>query len=239
MQPTGPDATASSSCSKCARSASRPTSIAPVYLPRADVPEEKKAEAGKIFSALKEKIFRDEMLDARRRPDGRKFDEIREIWGEAGVLPRTHGSALFTRGETQALVTVTLGTKDDEQRVSPLVQPHVEMGKPGWVLVSLASRSDDVLVIGAGRRGILARIVFSRVSRHCLAHAQCPVLAVPPPELRRGRLRWTFRHRPLTVEQLLQWQVSSTPGRSWMTRSRHRLSCSVVARVSEVMLRIR
>lgn len=122
---------------------------------------------------------------------------------------------------------------------SPLVQPHVEMGKPGWVLVSLASRSDDVLVIGAGRRGILARIVFSRVSRHCLAHAQCPVLAVPPPELRRGRLRWTFRHRPLTVEQLLQWQVSSTPGRSWMTRSRHRLSCSVVARVSEVMLRIR
>ena len=85
-----------------------------------DVPDEKKAEAGKIFSALKEKIFRDEMLDARRRPDGRKFDEIREIWGEAGVLPRTHGSAIFTRGETQALVTVTLGTKDDEQRVELL-----------------------------------------------------------------------------------------------------------------------
>ncbi len=56
------------------------------------------------------------MLDARRRPDGRKFDEVRAIWGETGVLPRTHGSALFTRGETQALVTVTLGTKDDEQR---------------------------------------------------------------------------------------------------------------------------
>jgi len=85
-----------------------------------DVPDEKKAEAGKIFSALKEKIFRDEMLDARRRPDGRRFDEIREIWGEAGVLPRTHGSAIFTRGETQALVTVTLGTKDDEQRVELL-----------------------------------------------------------------------------------------------------------------------
>jgi polyribonucleotide nucleotidyltransferase len=85
-----------------------------------DAPDEKKAEAGKIFSALKEKIFRDEMLDARRRPDGRRFDEIRAIWGEAGVLPRTHGSALFTRGETQALVTVTLGTKDDEQRVELL-----------------------------------------------------------------------------------------------------------------------
>jgi len=85
-----------------------------------EAPEEQKAEAGKIFDALKERIFRDEMLEARRRPDGRAFDEIRDIWGEAGVLPRTHGSALFTRGETQALVTVTLGTKDDEQRVELL-----------------------------------------------------------------------------------------------------------------------
>jgi polyribonucleotide nucleotidyltransferase len=58
-------------------------------------PEEQKDEAGKIFKHLKERIFRDEMLDARRRPDGRKFDEVRDIWGEAGVLPRTHGSALF------------------------------------------------------------------------------------------------------------------------------------------------
>ena len=62
------------------------------------------------------------MLEARRRPDGRAFDEVRAIWGEAGVLPRTHGSSLFTRGETQALVTVTLGTKDDEQRVE-LLEP--------------------------------------------------------------------------------------------------------------------
>jgi polyribonucleotide nucleotidyltransferase len=85
-------------------------------------PDDKKEEAGKLFDLLKEKIFRDEMLDARRRPDGRAFDEIRSIWGEAGVLPRTHGSALFTRGETQALVTITLGTKDDEQRVE-LLEP--------------------------------------------------------------------------------------------------------------------
>ncbi len=82
--------------------------------------DEQKAEADKIFHALKERVFRDEMLDNRRRPDGRAFDEIRHIWGEAGVLPRTHGSALFSRGETQALVTVTLGTKDDEQRVEML-----------------------------------------------------------------------------------------------------------------------
>jgi polyribonucleotide nucleotidyltransferase len=74
-------------------------------------------EASDLFDRLKERIFRDEMLKARRRPDGRAFDEIRNIDVEVGVLPRTHGSALFTRGETQALVTVTLGTKDDEQRI--------------------------------------------------------------------------------------------------------------------------
>ncbi len=75
------------------------------------------AEAGKAFDALKERIFRDEMLKERRRPDGRAFDQIRPITCEVGVLPRTHGSAIFTRGETQALVTTTLGTKDDEQRI--------------------------------------------------------------------------------------------------------------------------
>jgi polyribonucleotide nucleotidyltransferase len=74
-------------------------------------------EAGKTFDYLKERIFRDEMLKARRRPDGRAFDQIRPITCEVNVLPRTHGSAIFTRGETQALVTTTLGTKDDEQRI--------------------------------------------------------------------------------------------------------------------------
>src|SRR6185295_10711853 len=81
-----------------------------------------RAEAGKVFNILKEEIFRDEMLNEKRRPDGRAFDEIREITIETGLLPRTHGSALFTRGETQALVTVTLGTKDDEQRIE-LLEP--------------------------------------------------------------------------------------------------------------------
>src|SRR5205807_708453 len=66
------------------------------------------------------RIFRDEMLKDRRRPDGRRFDEVRNISVEVGVLPRTHGSSLFTRGETQALVTATLGTKDDEQRIELL-----------------------------------------------------------------------------------------------------------------------
>ena len=79
--------------------------------------EVEKAEAGKVFDTLKERVFRDQMLKEHRRPDGRAFDQIRSIWNEVGVLPRTHGSAIFTRGETQALVTTTLGTKDDEQRI--------------------------------------------------------------------------------------------------------------------------
>jgi polyribonucleotide nucleotidyltransferase len=84
--------------------------------------EEQQEEAAKCYDALKERIFRDEMLKNHRRPDGRAFDEIRQITVETGVLPRTHGSALFTRGETQALVTVTLGTKEDEQRIE-LLEP--------------------------------------------------------------------------------------------------------------------
>jgi polyribonucleotide nucleotidyltransferase len=72
------------------------------------------------FDRLKEEIFRDEMLNKRRRPDGRAFDEVRNIAVEVGLLPRTHGSGLFTRGETQALVTATLGTKEDAQRIELL-----------------------------------------------------------------------------------------------------------------------
>ena len=86
------------------------------------------SEAKELFDRLKERIFRDEMLKDRRRPDGRKFDEIRKIEIEVGVLPRTHGSCLFTRGETQALVTTTLGTKDDEQRIE-LMDPLGDKSK--------------------------------------------------------------------------------------------------------------
>ena len=71
----------------------------------------------RIFGDLKEKIFRDDILRKRERPDRRKFDTIRPIWIETRILPRTHGSAVFTRGETQALVTATLGTSEDVQRL--------------------------------------------------------------------------------------------------------------------------
>ena len=78
---------------------------------------ERKAQAKRVFKGLKEKILRDEVLEQGQRLDGRRFDEIRNIWSEIGVLPRVHGSAVFTRGETQALVTATLGTADDQQKI--------------------------------------------------------------------------------------------------------------------------
>src|SRR5438132_5682261 len=87
---------------------------------------EPRAMAKKAFDHLKEKIFRDDILNHRRRPDGRRFSEIRPITCEVGWLPRTHGSALFTRGETQALVTTTLGTKEDEQFMDDLEKGEVK-----------------------------------------------------------------------------------------------------------------
>src|SRR5262249_14739735 len=78
---------------------------------------ERKVEAKQIFKDLKEKVLREEVLTHGVRLDGRKFDEVRAIWIETSVLPRTHGSAVFTRGETQALVTCTLGTAEDAQKI--------------------------------------------------------------------------------------------------------------------------
>jgi polyribonucleotide nucleotidyltransferase len=82
--------------------------------------EEKRRAARHYFQALEEKYFRDDVLIERRRPDRRAFDQVRPITCEVGMLPRTHGSALFTRGETQALVTATLGTAEDMQRLDVL-----------------------------------------------------------------------------------------------------------------------
>src|SRR5271157_4923950 len=87
---------------------------------QAEIPEDDEKALAKLkqyYETLRERIFREEVIEKKHRPDGRAFDEIREIWIEAGVLPRTHGSAIFTRGETQALVTTTLGTSDDMQRL--------------------------------------------------------------------------------------------------------------------------
>jgi polyribonucleotide nucleotidyltransferase len=82
----------------------------------ADDPNAKKKLAT-YYEKLRERVFREQVTKERIRPDRRAFDEIRQITIENSVLPRTHGSALFTRGETQALVTVTLGTADEGQRL--------------------------------------------------------------------------------------------------------------------------
>ena len=82
----------------------------------ADDPAAKK-KLSTYYELLRERIFREQVTKDRIRPDRRAFDQIREISIETSVLPRTHGSALFTRGETQALVTATLGTTDDGQRL--------------------------------------------------------------------------------------------------------------------------
>ncbi|MBN1573952.1 MAG: polyribonucleotide nucleotidyltransferase [Deltaproteobacteria bacterium] len=77
-------------------------------------------EASSAFDNAEKKVMRSIVLNDGVRIDGRKFDEIRDIDIEVGFLPRTHGSALFTRGETQSLSTATLGTSQDEQRIDAL-----------------------------------------------------------------------------------------------------------------------
>ena len=81
-----------------------------------DLTDERK-QLSTNFETLRERIFREQVIGQHHRPDGRAFDQVRNIWIEVGVLPRTHGSSIFTRGETQALVTTTLGTSDDMQRL--------------------------------------------------------------------------------------------------------------------------
>src|SRR6201996_4839598 len=75
---------------------------------------------GDVFKELEADVVRRNILDTGVRIDGRTVDKVRPIVSEVGLLPRTHGSALFTRGETQALVVTTLGTGDDEQMIDAL-----------------------------------------------------------------------------------------------------------------------
>ena len=84
-----------------------------------DFPERGR-EIGGHLEDIEYRVMRKQVLDKGERVDGRDLDTIRPISIETGVLPRTHGSALFTRGQTQALVSVTLGTTDDEQRIDSI-----------------------------------------------------------------------------------------------------------------------
>lgn len=85
---------------------------------------EKEREIKGIFEELKKDYFRQLIVNERRRIDGRGLKDVRPISCEVQVLPRTHGSALFTRGETQALVVTTLGTASDEQKIDALIGEH-------------------------------------------------------------------------------------------------------------------
>ncbi len=91
----------------------------------ASLPEEEQAEkksmVGRYFHDVEKKAVRDMVLNENIRLDGRKLDEIRPIWTEVDYLPGAHGSAIFTRGETQSLTSVTLGTKLDEQLIDGAV----------------------------------------------------------------------------------------------------------------------
>ncbi|MGH7852274.1 MAG: polyribonucleotide nucleotidyltransferase, partial [Candidatus Binatia bacterium] len=89
----------------------------------AEFPDKQK-DIKNAFEELKRDVFRSLVIQQERRIDGRGLKDIRPITCEVEVLPRTHGSALFTRGETQALVVTTLGTTSDEQRVDALIGEH-------------------------------------------------------------------------------------------------------------------
>ena len=88
-----------------------------------ELSQESEIDIKKLSSSLgklQKKVVREKILDSKIRIDGRKIDEVRQIECETGLLPRAHGSALFTRGETQALAVLTLGTSEDEQMIDSL-----------------------------------------------------------------------------------------------------------------------
>jgi nucleotide-binding universal stress UspA family protein len=125
-------------------------------------------------------------LADRRTPN----EELRRIWAQDA------------HQKLQDTLNLAWGTPPAD----PPVQPVVRRGQSGLVLAEAACRPGDLLVVGAGRRGVLARIAGGRVSRYCLAHAWCPVLTVPPPPLAveapRGALARAFWHRTLTTSQI-------------------------------------
>jgi Universal stress protein family len=145
---------------------------------------------------------------------------VRPIWAAGTVPPWSRCSpgcrlaAICSNTNTPIPSCAGCGKQDAWQRLRGAIGtafggfPHgvrtwplVLCGEAGPELVSLASQPGDLLVIGAGRRGALTRLVCCPVARHCLGHAHCPVLAVPPPDLAQhaghGLRGWPFRHRGL------------------------------------------
>ena len=136
------------------------------------IPAEESAKRGqvkKIISRLEEETLRDVVLNERTRFDNRKLDEIRQIDIEVGLLPRTHGSALFTRGETQALVTSTLGTSRDAQVIEEYEGESVQKFLLHYNFPPF-SVGEVKFLRGPGRReighGVLARRALMPVLPH-------------------------------------------------------------------------
>jgi polyribonucleotide nucleotidyltransferase len=137
----------------------------------AAIPEEqadKKAAFTAVYDGLREKLLKREIFEGGHRLDGRRFDEVRPITCEVGVLPRTHGSALFTRGETQALVTVTLGTSEDSQIIDTVQE--VEYRKRFMLHYNFPpfSVGEVKFLRGPGRREIGHGVLAERSLREML-----------------------------------------------------------------------
>ena len=118
--------------------------------------------------------------------------ELRAIWKRA-ALERLQGAVESAWG----------GLPQDVR-----VEYVVARGQTGPVLLDIANSPDDLLVVGAGRRGGITRLWSGRVTRHCQARAECLVLVVPPPALPKGRWNrlsaWSFRRRELTADQVMR-----------------------------------
>ena len=145
------------------------------FLPEgAENPKYPKLQVAEVFKELEAKIVRWNILDSGRRIDGRDVKTVRPIVCEVGVLPRTHGSALFTRGETQALVTTTLGTTRDAQIIDAL---EGERREPFMLHYNFPPFSvGETGMMGSPKR---REIGHGNLARRCV-HAVMPDMATFP-----------------------------------------------------------
>ncbi len=126
---------------------------ADIFAHFAEIFPEKEREIGDVLYKIKKEKVRAHILEKGVRPDGRKLEEIRPIWCEVGVLPRVHGSAVFTRGETQVLSCLTLGTVSDVQKLEGLDDEEVNRYVHHYNMPPYAT-GEAKMIKGTGRREI-------------------------------------------------------------------------------------